>query len=79
MRKILMPALPRTDLARSRRNEKDSVEARDRRILEFPLSLIPNAVCESVGIRRVLYFWCYLPAHLFYGNGWAYLPDSSNR
>ncbi len=38
MRKTLMPGkLPRTDLARSRRGEKDSIEARDRRILEFPL------------------------------------------
>ena len=38
MHKTLMPGkLPRTDLARSRRGEKDSIEARDRRILEFPL------------------------------------------
>jgi hypothetical protein len=46
------PTLPgkvsRKDLARCRRNEKESVAARDRRILEFPLSMSPNAVAKAL-------------------------------
>jgi hypothetical protein len=38
----------RADLARSRMNEKESVDARDRRILEFPLSLSPRAVATAL-------------------------------
>lgn len=40
MRKIVMPNKARRtdlDIAKSRMNEKESVVARDRRILEFPL------------------------------------------
>ena len=37
----------RNDLAKSRRSEKDSVAARDRRILEFPLSM------SSFRVRRL--------------------------
>jgi hypothetical protein len=49
MRKIVMPnKARRTDLAKSRSNEKESVEARNRRILEFPLSLTPRAVAKAL-------------------------------
>jgi hypothetical protein len=49
MRKIVMPnKARRTDLAKSRMNEKESVEARDRRILEFPLSVSPNQVAKAL-------------------------------
>jgi hypothetical protein len=49
MRKIVMPnKARRTDLAKSRRTEKESVQARDRRIMEFPLSMSPNAVAKAL-------------------------------
>jgi hypothetical protein len=49
MRDIVLPRKEgRNDLARSRRSEKDSVAARDRRILEFPLSISPNAVAKTL-------------------------------
>ena len=55
MRKIVMPnKARRTDLAKSRRNEKESVEARDRRILEFPLSMSPNAVAKALKSRGMV-------------------------
>ena len=39
MREIILPGkVSRKDLARCRRNEKECVAARDRRIHEFPLS-----------------------------------------
>jgi hypothetical protein len=38
----------RDDLARARRSEKGSVAARDRRILEFPLSMSFNAVAKAL-------------------------------
>jgi hypothetical protein len=39
MRDIILPRKEgRNDLAKSRRSEKDTIAARDRRILEFPLS-----------------------------------------
>jgi hypothetical protein len=47
--KLVMPnKARRTDLAKSRMNEKESVEARDRRILEFPLSVSPNQVAKAL-------------------------------
>ena len=49
MRRIILPSeLPRTDLARAKRSEKESIIARDRRILEFPFSMTPNAVAKAV-------------------------------
>jgi hypothetical protein len=49
MRDIVLPRKEgRNDLARSRRSEKDSVAARDRRILEFPLSMSPKAVAKML-------------------------------
>ena len=39
---------PRKDLKLSRRCEKDIIAACDRRILEFPLSMSPNAVAETL-------------------------------
>jgi hypothetical protein len=49
MRKIVMPGkVRRDDIARARRTEKERVEARDRRILEFPLSMSANAVAEAL-------------------------------
>jgi hypothetical protein len=49
MRGIILPGkVSRKDLARCRRNEKESVAARDRRILEFPLSMSPNAVAKAL-------------------------------
>jgi hypothetical protein len=49
MRRIILPGkIPRTDLARVKRSEKESVAARDRRILEFPLSMTPNAVAKAL-------------------------------
>jgi hypothetical protein len=35
-------------LARAKRSEKESIVARDRRILEFPLSMTPNAVAKAL-------------------------------
>ena len=49
MRKIVMPnKARRTDLSKSRMNEKESVVARDRRILAFPLSMSPNEVAKAL-------------------------------
>jgi hypothetical protein len=39
---------PRKDLSRSRRSEKDSVAARDQRILAFPLSMGPREVAKML-------------------------------
>jgi hypothetical protein len=47
--RIILPGkVSRKDLARCRRNKKESVAARDRRILEFPLSISPNAVAKAL-------------------------------
>ena len=47
MRDIIVPQRePRKDLALSPRSENDSVAARDRRILEFPLSTSSETVAE---------------------------------
>ena len=47
MRDIVLPRKEgRNDVAKSRRSEKDSVAARDRRILEFPLSMSSKAVAK---------------------------------
>jgi hypothetical protein len=35
-----------------KRTEKERVEARDRRILEFPLSMSPNAVAKALKAAR---------------------------
>jgi hypothetical protein len=49
MRKIILPGkVRRDDIARARRTEKETVEARDRCILEFPLSMSPNAVAKAL-------------------------------
>jgi hypothetical protein len=49
MRNIVLPRKEgRNDLAKSRRSEKDSVAARDRRILEFPLSMSPREVAKML-------------------------------
>jgi hypothetical protein len=49
LRNIVVPqSEPRKDLSRSRRSEKDNVAACDRRILEFPLSMSPNAVAKTL-------------------------------
>jgi hypothetical protein len=49
MRKIILPGkIRRDDLARARRSEKDRITARDRRIMEFPSSISPNAVAKAL-------------------------------
>ena len=49
MRNIIRPQKePRVDVARARRFENDSVEARNRRMLEFPLSMSPRAVAKML-------------------------------
>jgi len=49
MRNIILPGIVRrSDLDRVRRSERESVAARDRRILEFPLSMSPNAVAKAL-------------------------------
>jgi hypothetical protein len=45
---ILPRDFPRSDLGKVRRSEKESVAARDRRIMEFPLSMSPNAVAKAL-------------------------------
>jgi hypothetical protein len=44
----------RKDLDRCRRAEKECIEARDRRILEFPISMSPNATSHHALIRAAL-------------------------
>jgi hypothetical protein len=44
---ILSGKVSRKDLDRGRRAEKECIEARDRRILEFPLSISRNAVAKA--------------------------------
>jgi hypothetical protein len=47
MRNIIRPQKePRVDVAKARRFEKDSVEARDRRMLEFPPSMSHREVAK---------------------------------
>jgi hypothetical protein len=47
MRNIILPQKePRVDVAKARRFEKDSVEARDRRMLEFPPSMSHREVAK---------------------------------
>jgi len=47
MREIIVPqSEPTKDLAKSRRCEKDSIAARDRRILEFPFSTCSKTVAQ---------------------------------
>ena len=49
MRKIILPGkIRRDDVARSRRNEKESVEACDRGILRFPLTMSPKEVAKAL-------------------------------
>ena len=55
MRNIILPGkVRRDDLARARRTEKESVAARDRRILEFPLSKSPKAGKGAQGRRELI-------------------------
>jgi hypothetical protein len=47
MRNIIRPQKePRVDVAKARRFEKDTVEARDRRMLELPLSMSHREVAQ---------------------------------
>ncbi|HEY5741295.1 MAG TPA: hypothetical protein VIS99_02035 [Terrimicrobiaceae bacterium] len=49
MRNIILPGIARRDdLAKARRSEKESVVARDRRILEFPLSMSPKEIIKKL-------------------------------
>ena len=49
MRSIVIPTrLRRGNLAIARRNEKESIAARDRRILEFPNTMSPREVAKAV-------------------------------
>ena len=49
MRDIIRPQKkPRVDVAKARRFEKDSVEARNRRILEFPVSMSHREVANAL-------------------------------
>ena len=49
MRDIIRPQKkPRVDVAKARRFEKDSVEARNRRILEFPVSMSHREVAKTL-------------------------------
>jgi hypothetical protein len=49
MRDIILPQRkPRKNLEMSRRCEKDVIAACDRRILEFPLEISPNAVAKTL-------------------------------
>jgi hypothetical protein len=49
MRNIILPGIVRrTDLDRVRRSEKGSIEARDRRILEFPSTMSPKEVAKAL-------------------------------
>ena len=49
MRDIIRPQKkPRVDVAKARRFEKDSVEARNRRILEFPLSMSDREIAKTL-------------------------------
>ena len=49
MRDVILPQRkPRKDLKLSRRCEKDLIAACDRRILEFPFSMSPNAVAKTL-------------------------------
>ena len=49
MRDIIRPQnKPRVDVAKARRFEKDSVEARNRRILEFPLSMSYREIAKTL-------------------------------
>ena len=49
MRDIIHPQKkPRVDIAKARRFEKDSVEARNRRILEFPLSMSHREIAKTL-------------------------------
>ena len=49
MRDVILPQKkPRKNLKLSRGCEKDIIAACDRRILEFPLSMSPNAVAKTL-------------------------------
>ena len=55
MRDIIRPQKkPRVDVAKARRFEKDSVEARNRRILEFPVSMSHREVPRPYKPRAIL-------------------------
>jgi hypothetical protein len=49
MRNIILPGIARrVDMDRVRRSEKESIEARDGRILEFPLTMSPREVAKAL-------------------------------
>jgi hypothetical protein len=62
MRSIVLPGNLRRDLGRVRGSEKESVAAHDRRILEFPLSMSPNAVAKTLRAER----WYILKTTVYY-------------
>ena len=53
---------PRVDVAKARKFEKDSVEARDRRILELPLSMSPREVAKILQAEG----WFSLKTTIYY-------------
>ena len=46
---ILSGKVERRDMGKVRRSEKESIDARDRRILEFPRTMSPREVAKAVG------------------------------
>lgn len=49
MRNIILPGIARrVDVGRVRRSEKESIERRERRILEFPLTMTPREVAKAL-------------------------------
>ena len=55
MRNIIRPQRePRNDVAKARRFEKDGVEARNRRILEFPLWMSHREVAKTPSGRGLV-------------------------
>jgi hypothetical protein len=48
------PERPRVNVAKARRFEKDSIEARDRRILEFPLSVSHREIAKTLQAKGFL-------------------------
>jgi hypothetical protein len=48
MRNILPAKIRRSDMGKVRRSEKESIEARDRRILEFPPTMTPREVAKAL-------------------------------
>jgi hypothetical protein len=52
MRNIILPAkIRRSDMGKVRRSEKESIDARDRRILEFPPTMSPREVAKALKVE----------------------------